>query len=82
MSPVIEGRGGKAVFVPPVVRLTGMNIYRLIAGVVPHIVSTVVASGWCPINLIAFLPAARVKGQCVGPRNVIVSDSATVMIDI
>jgi uncharacterized Zn-binding protein involved in type VI secretion len=66
---------------PPAARLTDMHTCPMVTGVVPHVGGPIVAPG-CPQVLIGFLPAARVTDQCicVGPPDVIVKGSTTVMI--
>ena len=64
----------------PAARVTDMHTCPMVTGVVPHVGGPV--SGPCaPTVLIGGLPAARVTDQCVcvGPPDVIVKGSATVI---
>ena len=64
----------------PASRITDMHVCPMVTGVVPHVGGPV--SGPCaPTVLIGSLPAARVTDMCVcvGPPDVIVKGSATVL---
>src|SRR6185295_426182 len=64
----------------PAARLTDMHVCPMVTGVVPHVGGPV--SGPCaPTVLIGGLPAARITDMlvCVGPPDVIVKGSATVI---
>lgn len=65
---------------PPASRLTDMHTCPMVTGVVPHVGGPIVAPG-APTVLIGSLPAARATDQCVcvGPPDVIVKGSATVL---
>lgn len=66
---------------PPAARLTDMHTCPMVTGTVPHVGGPIVSPG-CPQVLIGFLPAARITDQCicVGPPDVIVKASTSVMI--
>ena len=66
---------------PPAARLTDMHTCPMVTGVVPHVGGPIISPG-CPTVLIGFLPAARITDQCicVGPPDVIVKASTTVII--
>lgn len=64
----------------PASRLTDMHTCPMVTGVVPHVGGPVIGPG-APTVLIGGLPAARITDQCVcvGPPDVIVKGSATVI---
>lgn len=64
----------------PASRLTDMHTCPMVTGVVPHVGGPISAPG-APTVLIGALPAARVTDMCVcvGPPDVIVKGSATVI---
>jgi uncharacterized Zn-binding protein involved in type VI secretion len=65
----------------PSARITDMHVCPMVTGVVPHVGGPIIPP--CQINvLVGSLPAARVtdKCVCVGPIDMIVKGSATVMI--
>jgi uncharacterized Zn-binding protein involved in type VI secretion len=66
---------------PPAARLTDMHTCPMVTGVVPHVGGPILPP-CAPQVLIGYLPAARVTDMatCVGPPDVIVKGSATVMI--
>lgn len=66
---------------PPAARLTDMHTCPMVTGVVPHVGGPIVSPG-VPTVLIEFLPAAVVTDMCVcvGPPDVIVKGSATVVV--
>lgn len=67
---------------PPAARLTDMHTCPMVTGIVPHVGGPILPT--CSITtIIGFLPAARVtdKALCVGPPDIIVKGSATVLID-
>jgi uncharacterized Zn-binding protein involved in type VI secretion len=64
----------------PAARLTDMHVCPMVTGVVPHVGGPII--GPCAVTvLIGGLPAARITdlAQCVGPPDVIVKGSATVI---
>ena len=65
----------------PAARLTDMHVCPLFTGPVPHVGGPITAPG-APTVLIQFLPAARVGDMCicVGPPDVIVAGTFTVLI--
>ena len=65
----------------PAARITDMHICPMVTGVVPHVGGPVI--GPCaPTVLIGGLPAARISDKlvCVGPPDVIVQGSRSVII--
>ena len=66
---------------PPAARVTDMHVCPMVTGVVPHVGGPILPP-CCPTVLIGGLPAARVTDMatCVGPPDVIVKGSATVLI--
>lgn len=67
---------------PAAARLTDMHTCPMVTGLVPHVGGPI--SGPCsPNTIIGYLPAARVSDMCVcvGPPDVIVKGSATVLIN-
>ena len=66
---------------PPAARITDMHVCPMVTGVVPHVGGPIIPP-CCPQVLIGFMPAARVTDMavCVGPPDVIVMGSMTVMI--
>src|SRR5262249_22013740 len=65
----------------PAARLTDMHVCPMVTGLVPHVGGPILPP-CAPQVLIGFLPAARVTDMatCVGPPDVIVKGSMTVMI--
>lgn len=65
----------------PAARLTDMHACPMVNGLVPHVGGPIIGPCW-PTVLIVALPAARVSDQavCVGPPDIIVRGSATVLI--
>ena len=66
---------------PPAARVTDMHVCPMVTGVVPHVGGPIIPP--ChPQTIIGFMPAARVTDKCicVGPIDIIVKGSATVMI--
>jgi len=66
---------------PPAARVTDMHVCPMVTGIVPHVGGPILPP-CCPTVLIGGLPAARVTDMatCVGPPDVIVKGSATVLI--
>ncbi len=66
---------------PPAARITDMHTCPMVTGLVPHVGGPIVSPGG-PTVLIGGLPAATATSQCVcvGPPDVIVKGSATVLI--
>ncbi len=66
---------------PPAARLTDMHVCPMVSGTVPHIGGPIV-SPCVPTVMVSFLPASVVGDQCVciGPPDVVVKGSATVII--
>ena len=66
---------------PMAARVTDMHVCPMVTGLVPHVGGPILPP-CCPTVAIGFLPAARVTDMatCVGPPDVIVKGSATVMI--
>ena len=66
---------------PPAARITDMHVCPMVTGIVPHVGGPIVSPGG-PTVLIGGLPAATATSQCVcvGPPDVIVKGSATVLI--
>ena len=66
---------------PPAARVSDMHVCPMVTGVVPHVGGPILPP-CCPTVLIGGLPAARVTDMatCVGPPDVIVKGSATVLI--
>ena len=65
---------------PPASRLTDMHVCPMVTGVVPHVGGPI--TGPCvPTVLIGSLPAAHITDMCVcvGPPDVIIKGSATVL---
>src|SRR5712692_9512996 len=68
---------------PPAARVTDMHVCPMVTGVVPHVGGPILPP--CSPNvLIGFLPAARVTDMltCVGPPDVILMGSPTVLINM
>lgn len=65
----------------PAARVTDMHVCPMVTGVVPHVGGPILPPGGIP-TLICNLPAARVGDMCtcVGPPDVIVLGSFTVLI--
>lgn len=66
----------------PQSRVTDMHVCPMVTGVVPHVGGPILPP--CAINtLVGMLPAARVTDMatCVGPPDVIVMGSFTVLIN-
>ena len=65
----------------PAARLTDMHVCPMVTVIVPHVGGPITAPG-SPVTLIGMLPAARVGDivTCVGPPDVIVMGSTTVLI--
>lgn len=66
---------------PPAARLTDMHVCPMVTGVVPHVGGPIVSPG-VPTVMVQYLPAAVVTDMCVcvGPPDVIVQGSTTVII--
>src|SRR5438270_13191731 len=66
---------------PPAARVTDMHTCPMVTGIVPHVGGPILPP-CCPTVLIGMLPAARVTDMltCVGPPDVIVMGSPTVLI--
>ena len=66
---------------PPAARVTDMHVCPMVTGIVPHVGGPILPP-CCPTVLIGGLPAARVTDMatCVGPPDIIVKGSATVLI--
>ena len=66
---------------PPAARVSDMHVCPMVTGIVPHVGGPILPP-CCPTVLIGGLPAARVTDMatCVGPPDVIVKGSATVLI--
>ena len=67
---------------PPATRITDLHTCPMVAGVVPHVGGPIIPP--CATTVIVgFLPAARVTDQlvCVGPIDIIVQGSPTVLIN-
>lgn len=66
---------------PPAARMTDMHTCPMVTGIVPHVGGPILPPG-VPNVFIGFLPAAHVSSlcTCVGPPDVIVKGSATVLI--
>ena len=66
---------------PPAARITDMHVCPMVTGIVPHVGGPIIPP-CCPQVLIGFLPAARIGDMliCVGPPDVIVLGSFTVLI--
>jgi len=66
---------------PPAARMTDMHTCPMVTGVVPHVGGPILPP-CCPTVLTAFLPQARVGDMlvCVGPPDVIVKGSPTVLV--
>lgn len=67
---------------PPAARITDMHTCPMVTGVVPHVGGPILPPG-VPQVLIGSLPAATVSQQavCVGPPDIIVKGSSSVMIN-
>ncbi len=66
----------------PASRITDMHLCPMVTGVVPHVGGPI--SGPCSPNVLTgMLPQARVTDMCVcvGPPDVIVKGSATVLVN-
>jgi uncharacterized Zn-binding protein involved in type VI secretion len=66
---------------PPAARLTDMHTCPMVTGIVPHVGGPITAPGE-PTVLIEYLPAARMTDMltCVGPPDMILMGSTTVLI--
>ena len=66
---------------PPAARVSDMHVCPMVTGIVPHVGGPILPP-CCPTVLIGGLPAARVTDMatCVGPPDIIVKGSATVLI--
>lgn len=66
---------------PPAARVSDMHTCPMVTGVVPHVGGPILPPG-VPQVMIGYLPAATVSNQCtcVGPPDVIVKGSSSVMI--
>jgi uncharacterized Zn-binding protein involved in type VI secretion len=67
---------------PPAARITDLHTCPMVTGVVPHVGGPIIPPCATTV-LIGFLPAARVTDKlvCVGPTDVIVQGSPTVLIN-
>ena len=67
----------------PAARITDMHVCPMVTGIVPHVGGPIVSPGG-PTVLIGGLPSATVGSQCVcvGPPDVIVLGSFTVLISM
>lgn len=66
---------------PPAARVTDMHVCPMVTGIVPHVGGPILPP--CAVQvLIGGLPAARITdlATCVGPPDVIVRGSSTVLI--
>lgn len=65
----------------PAARIGDMHVCPMVTGIVPHVGGPILPPGGIP-TLIGGIPAARATDMCicVGPPDVIVKGSATVMI--
>lgn len=65
---------------PPAARITDMHVCPMVNGVVPHVGGPIVKGQ--PNVLTCMMPQARVTDQCVcvGPPDIIVKGSATVLV--
>jgi uncharacterized Zn-binding protein involved in type VI secretion len=65
---------------PPAARVTDMHTCPQVTVLVPHVGGPIIPP-CCPQVLITFMPAARLSDMCVcvGPPDVIVQGSTTVM---
>lgn len=66
---------------PPAARVTDMHVCPMVTGLVPHVGGPILPP--CAVQvLIGGLPAARITdlATCVGPPDVIVMGSSTVLI--
>lgn len=80
----LHQRGGVSYFacMPPAARITDMHVCPMVTGIVPHVGGPILPP--CAVDvLIGGLPAARVGDMltCVGPPDVIVKGSPTVLIN-
>src|SRR5882762_1521255 len=67
---------------PPAARITDMHVCPMVTGIVPHVGGPILPP--CePTVLIGWLPAARITDMatCVGPPDVILMGSPTVLIN-
>jgi len=66
---------------PPAARVSDMHVCPMVTGVVPHVGGPILPP-CAPTVLIGYHPAARVTDMatCVGPPDVIVMGSTTVLI--
>ncbi|NYZ11045.1 PAAR domain-containing protein [Azospirillum sp. RWY-5-1] len=66
---------------PPAARITDMHVCPMVTGVVPHVGGPIVSPG-VPTVMVQYLPASVVTDMCVcvGPPDVIVQGSTTVII--
>lgn len=66
---------------PPAARITDMHVCPMVTGVVPHVGGPIVSPG-VPTVMVQYLPAAVVTDMCVcvGPPDVIVQGSTTVIV--
>jgi uncharacterized Zn-binding protein involved in type VI secretion len=82
MVPSSGSEGGGGGGGQPAARLTDMHVCPMVTGLVPHVGGPI--SGPCAPNVfIGGIPAARVSDMlvCVGPPDVIIMGSATVLIN-
>jgi uncharacterized Zn-binding protein involved in type VI secretion len=67
---------------PPAARVTDMHVCPMVTGIVPHVGGPIIPP--CSLNVITgFMPQARVTDMCVcvGPPDVIVKGSPTVLVN-
>jgi len=68
---------------PPAARVTDMHVCPMVTGIVPHVGGPILPP--CSPNvIIGFLPAARITDMltCVGPPDMIMMGSPTVLINM
>jgi uncharacterized Zn-binding protein involved in type VI secretion len=65
----------------PAARITDMHVCPMVTGIVPHVGGPILPPG-VPTVMICGMPAATATSQCVcvGPPDVVVKGSATVLI--
>ena len=65
----------------PAARLTDMHVCPMVTGVVPHVGGPILPPG-VPTVIIGGMPAATMTSQCVcvGPPDVVIKGSGTVLI--
>ena len=66
---------------PPASRITDMHTCPMVTGVVPHVGGPIITGA--PTVITSFMPQARItdKAVCVGPPDIIVKGSATVLAE-